>query len=140
MDDHLGAVLSGASLLAAIIAVLYSLWYPAIEEALKVQRRLHVDDRQPEIEVVDRVLRGKAIPLVSATAVQAGVFLPDAVGIVGQGLAALGKGVGFAIQSYDSVRAAFLVVYAGSVLLFVLAIGAMRDLRAKRTWLKSSDS
>jgi hypothetical protein len=131
MATHPGDVLSAASLLAAIVGLLYSLWYPEMREALAAERMLHRQDREPSIAVVREAIRTKALPLFLASSVQVLIFGPDALTAIRK-IIKLTSPPGQPVSvEYDSVQAAFVVVYIVSVLLATLALAMLWRLRQK---------
>ncbi|MGH2489271.1 MAG: hypothetical protein ACRDFR_06625 [Candidatus Limnocylindria bacterium] len=135
MSGHIRDVLGAASLLTAVIALLYSLWYPEIRRAIEARRRPQLADRGPEIRLVRSTLVTKAIPLIVATVLQMLVFGPDAIVVIANSLQAALESPGAA--SYDSVQAAFLAVYVLSVILAMIAAAAAWQLWRKLRYLES---
>lgn len=100
--------ISAASLLMAVVAILYGAWYQEIMQAIKVTIPKH--DRAIPLSTVNQVLLSRCLPLASMATVIFLVFLPDAFEIVKH---SLGIGVKLGIKSYtqyDSVRTAFCLV------------------------------
>lgn len=130
MTPHsIGDVLSAASLMAAIVAILYSLWYPEIGEALRLPWRPFRDDRLAEIAAVRRTLATRAAPLLLASLLPAVVFAPDAFSQATNLIQTAGR-PGWI---YDSVQAGFLGVY---VLVLVLVGVAANQARTLGAWLR----
>jgi hypothetical protein len=103
-------LLSAASLLLAIVAVLHGMWYPEIVRSLDT----HVPDhpaakRKPYAEVSD-VRRTRALPLMTATVLLAAVFLPDAVKIVLASASTMASTGVSALARYSAVATAFVLV------------------------------
>jgi hypothetical protein len=128
------ALLTAASLMATMITVLYSLWYPSIADALAVPRRHQRADRDPEIAVVRRALEGRAAPLFVISLLPVAVFLPPILDVISQSEQLLAMGYG----KYDSVRAAFAAVYLLTVILAVFAARQAQHLRRKLVELRST--
>lgn len=111
-------LLSAASLLMAIAAILFSLWYSEIAKALEIEPMHFREDNKDARQTVTAVLRSKAIPVALMALAVALIFLPDALklarvsylGYVQHGFAAFEK--------YDAVRTAYCFV---NVLSWVLA-------------------
>ena len=102
--------LSAASLLIAIVAVMYGMWYPLLTDTLTIEVPEFAPDRPKPRKAVAEVRNGRALPLMIAAAGVGAVFLPDAVVIVIQSLrlaASEGPGV---VRDYDSVATAFVLV------------------------------
>jgi len=137
MSTHPGDVLSAVSLLAAIVGLLYSLWYPEMREALAAERMLHRQDREPSIAVVRDAITTRALPLALASFVQVLIFGPDALTAIRNIVKLSGPPGQPAAVEYDSVQAAFVAVYAVSVLLATLALAMLWRLRSKLKSLQS---
>jgi hypothetical protein len=120
-----GDVLAAASLLLAIVAVLYSLWYSEIAATLDLEVPRHLEDAGPARRRTAEVLKTRALPLALSTLVLMLVFLPEAIHIVLHwSRGAYRRGVLHAIRQYDPVSLALVLV--------VIAIGA---LAAYTLWL-----
>jgi hypothetical protein len=124
------SLLSAASLVITMIALLYSVWYPELRRAADVEVRGHEPkDRSPETRQVEGALHRKAWPLLLAAAVPIVVFTPNAFGVIANALATIGGGPG--ASEYDAVQAAFVAVYALSIGLWVVILTIVRELRSK---------
>ncbi len=115
----MGDLLSAASLLLAVIAVLYGLWYPEIIKAIATNVPAHERDRaKPRKDVCD-VLYSSALPLTGAALLLILVFLPDAVSIFIQSFKNY-WGEGFqAITRYSAVSTSFVLVVCLSLALVI---------------------
>jgi hypothetical protein len=120
-------LLTAASLMATMITILYSLWYPAISEALIVKRRLQLADREPQIAVVKAALRGRAAPLFLISLLPLAVFFPPILDVIAQSAAVLAAGH----AGYDPVRAALVGVY-----LLTLILAGFAAEQTRRLWRK----
>ena len=132
MADLIGAT----SLLAAIVAALYSVWYPELRatRAMTVQRKRA--DRNSDIRVVESALRTRAISLVIASTILCLVLTPDCVRVLATAADGVVAAMAGAAPPYDSLAAVFVVAYAFLVGLAALgwsqAIGLVRLLGALR--------
>jgi hypothetical protein len=106
--------LSAASLLLAIVAVLYGMWYPQLTQALDTKVPPHEPDRRKPQREVRELCNQRAIPLTSAAIGVALVFLPDAVAIVAESAGVL-RSEGLQLRTYDSVATAFVLVELVSI-------------------------
>jgi hypothetical protein len=107
--------LSAASLLLAIVAVLYGLWYPILTEGLATPVPEFSANRAGPRKAVRSTRNTRALPLMVATVGVAAVFLPDAVAILIQSLRyGVSQGLG-ALAAYDSVSTAFVLVEGLSI-------------------------
>ncbi|HET7231837.1 MAG TPA: hypothetical protein VFJ16_17630 [Longimicrobium sp.] len=102
--------LSAASLLLAIVAVLYGMWYPQLVEALDTPVPEFPAERPKPRKAVEEIRRHRALPLLLAATGVAGVFLPDAVEIAIESLRILARKRIGAVRAYDSVATAFILV------------------------------
>lgn len=112
-------LLSASSLLMAIAAILFSLWYPEITKALEVVPKTFSEDNVASRASVSAVLFSKAMPVAIMALAVAMIFLPDAIKLAQESFRAfreLGLGT---LEKYDAVRTAYCFV---SVLAIVLAI------------------
>jgi len=110
--------LSAASLLLAILAVLYSLWYGEIASALEINPPKHLQDAVADRRRVGEVLRTRAFPLAIAAIALVLVFLPEAIHIASHFVRRASRdGTWSTIKDYDPVSL--------SLVLVVLGIGAL---------------
>lgn len=120
-----GDVLAAASLLLAILAVLYSLWYADIDAALRVEKPTHLEDARSERRQVRQAIRTRAAPLAFASVVLFLVFLPEAVRLIVHWVSrAIHHGLWHEVRSYSAVELSIVAV--------VLALAA---LAAYSQWL-----
>lgn len=114
MNAVTGDVIATASLLLAVVAVLFSLWYAEIEKAIGVAEPEHKGAKRARRNEIKPALY-KALPLsVVATAIAA-VFLPRAVDIAYASAGLFSKGWG--AWRYDDLKMAFLLTEGILVLL-----------------------
>lgn len=104
--------ISAASLLMAVVAILYGAWYQEIIQATKLNVPKH--DKQIPLLAVNNALFFRSLPLALMAVVVFFVFLPNVIEILLHSISVLEK---HGLQSYlfyDSVRTAFcLVVFVG---------------------------
>lgn len=79
-----GDVLSAASLLLAILAVLFSLWYGDIAAALRIETPTHLEDAGPQRRQIAEAIKTRAAPLAGAALVLLLVFVPEAIRLASQ--------------------------------------------------------
>lgn len=102
--------LSAASLLLAIVAVLYGTWYPLLTDTLAIKvPEFAAERRKPRREVAE-VRAVRALPSMVAAGGVAAVFLPDVVAIVLHSLRTIASEGPGAVRTYDSVATAFVLV------------------------------
>jgi hypothetical protein len=124
-------LLSAASLLLAIVSVLYGLWYSEIVSAADVQVPRHAEDCVRPLGAVRGVLWGKALPVALAACVVAAVFLPDTLRIA-VASAKLYAGNGFPDNlTYDAVSTSFCVVEAFAIALAVHTVRLVTEVSHK---------
>lgn len=100
--------ISAASLLMAVVAILYGAWYQEIMQAVKVAVPKH--DKQINFMLVNNVLVSRCLPLTVMAVIVFLVFLPDTIDIVQHSLSVLGEMGVKSYSKYDSVRTAFCLV------------------------------
>jgi len=107
--------ISAASLLMAVVAILYGAWYQEINHATQVRVELH--DNHTPLGIVEAALFRRCLPLAAMAGVVVLVFLPPTVGIAWHALGIV-QTHGFAGYAlYDPVRTAFcLVVVVGAAI------------------------
>ncbi len=123
-------LLAAASLLATVIAILFSLWYPELAAASAIVAEERKEDNVANRDRVHAVLTSKAMPLTVFATCVALVFVPDCIKILLDAVSQLGS-YGAAVPShYDSVRMAFLLVVLASAYLAGYLIVLTRKLRS----------
>jgi hypothetical protein len=106
-----GDVLAAASLLLAILAVLYSLWYGDIGRALSVEIPTHLEDAGPQRREVREAIKTRAAPLAIAALVLLLVFLPEAIRLLVHWVRrAAEHGLWHQVRSYDPVELSIMAV------------------------------
>jgi len=113
-------LLSSASLLIAIVTVLYALWYAEIKRGIKDIRPRQNWEKDDFLEVLG-ILLLRALPLAVASLGLALVFLKDALIIVRNSLK-LELNIHDRIMNYDAVSTAFVLVESICLFLFALII------------------
>ena len=105
-------LLSAASLLLAVLGVLYGLWYPEIIEALDTKIPTFIEDRERPYRQVTSVLYGRAIPLAVAALGVSLIFLPDALKITHLSIQNyISRGIE-ALTDYNAVQTSYCFVVA----------------------------
>ena len=114
-------LLSAATLLVAVVTILYSLWYAEIKNILAIIPKQRSEDNVRDCAKVKQLFFAKALPLTFMAIMVAVIFTPDAIRIL---LAALDTFRSHGISSiwlYDAVRTAYCFVF---IISLVLAIHA----------------
>lgn len=109
-------LLSASSLLMAIAAILFSLWYPEIAKALEITPKTHREDNVAAHAAVTSVLISKALPVAMMALAVACIFLPDALKLANESLFAY-QDFDLALVKYDAVKTAYCFVTVMSVVL-----------------------
>lgn len=119
----MGDLLSASSLLMAIAAILFSLWYAEIAKALEITPKKHREDNIREHSAVRAVLYAKAVPVTLTALLVALIFLPDAVKLFLESFDIYRTAGLAALKRYDAVRTAYCFVSLLSlVLAFYMAV------------------
>lgn len=103
-------LLSASSLLMAISAILFSLWYAEIAKALEIAPKTHREDNIASLRHVRNTLLSKAMPVALMAFFVALIFIPDAVKLIYESIAEYDKLGLAAIKNYDAVRTAYCFV------------------------------
>lgn len=112
-------LLSASSLLMAIAALLFSLWYSEITKALDIIPKQYKEDNVAARATVSGVLLSKALPVALMALIIAAIFLPDAINLIGESLNTLCELGWGAIRRYNAVKTAYCFV---SLLSLTLAL------------------
>lgn len=103
-------LLSAASLLLAVLGVLYGLWYPEIIDALEKTVPRYPEDRKRNYRSVSSVLYSRALPLTIAAIGVSLIFLPDAIKIVRASILGYkAQGIAY-INNYNAVYTTFCFI------------------------------
>lgn len=131
-------LLSSASLLIAIVTVLYGVWYSEIKRGIKEIKPATLRNCDHISEVTGIILT-RALPLAVASVGLTLIFLKDAIIIVRNSLPLAG-GLRDRILNYDAVRTAFVSVEAICLFLSIhiivqcfRLITNVKELRKKET-------
>ncbi len=111
----MGDAISAASLLMAVVAILYGAWYQEISCATRVTVPLH--DRYKELAIVQPALFARCLPLACMATLVVLVFLPVMVGVIWHAVTVLHDAGLQAYSLYNPARTAFCLV--------VMVAGAM---------------
>jgi len=111
----MGDILSAASLLLAIVTVLYALWYQELISALQTEIPEHIEDYPKPLAALKNVLFSRAIPLFLSSVTVSFVFLPDAITIILQVIDAWSAGDISKHFVYSSVKTAICILVMFSI-------------------------
>jgi hypothetical protein len=126
-----GDLLAAGSLILAVLAVLYSIWYPDAQSALNTDLPSHYEDALPQLEQIRRVLKQEIVPLVVTSFVTTLIFLPKAIGVVIGTGDDLADNFTKAVSDYDPVQATLVFVVAVTAFLCVQMTCLSLQLRTK---------
>jgi hypothetical protein len=101
-------LLAASSLLLTILTILYSLWYPEIDEAIRRKVSAHPEDREGDYAHCRMVYRTKALPLTLFAIVISVINLPDSFGILYFAVSQIWSS---SPASYDAAKASFVAVF-----------------------------
>lgn len=107
--------LSAASLLLAMIALVFGAWWPSITAAAEFRFAKSELNRPEERRPIRTTLIGQAIPLTVSAVVAAVIFMPRALGLVKDGI----ECDCFSLDQLNDVAAAFVV---SEILLCTIAL------------------
>jgi hypothetical protein len=110
----MGDLLSSASVLLTLIALLYSLWYQEIVQAIDTEVPVNKQDRKPAHKRVKGVYSTKARPLTVAAFILTVVFAPDTVRILCTSVKHASEGGLRSILDYNAVSSSLVLVTVGS--------------------------
>lgn len=103
-------LLSASSLLMAIAAILFSLWYLEITKALEIIPKDYKEDNVAARATVSSVLLSKALPVAVMALIIAAIFLPDTIKLIGESLNTYHESGLTAIKKYNAVKTAYCFV------------------------------
>lgn len=129
-------LLSSASLLIAIVAVLYGLWYPDIKRGIETKVGLHLEP--DKVSDVKGIMFRRALPLAISSLGLGLVFLKDTVRIVFSSVRSIRSSVPDHFRNYDAVSTAFVFVEFIWMYVALQLLGDLYSLAKKHSQLKSS--
>lgn len=77
----MGDLLSAASLLMAISAILFSLWYGEISKTLEIKPKQYKEDNETALATTKSTIYYRALPILITSIGITLIFTPDAIGI-----------------------------------------------------------
>jgi len=112
-------LLASASLLLAIVTVMYGLWYPEIIAALNENIPAHDGAKFGPYKEILNIIKYRAIPLAGASCLVALVFLPEAFKITWHSLLSYMHDFLGTLLSYNAITTSFVLVDVIAILLAV---------------------
>lgn len=100
-------LIAAASLLLAVLAILFSVWHQTVMDTLKKPTKGIPENLKPTQKALVVAFWSKAFPLILGGALTFLIFLPEILGIIGE-VFACSPGP----CRYDAVKAAFLLTQA----------------------------
>lgn len=122
--------ISALSSIFTIIAILFGLWYSDIKNTLEMVMPEHYEDKKPKKKIIKRTKLYKAIPLLVINLITFVLFLPDGIHILSNSMK---RYLSDTLCSYDSIKAAFIMIL---LLLLGLSIVLINDIRMLNKKLK----
>jgi hypothetical protein len=110
-------ILSATTLLLTLVGLLYTAWYPHLQDALETKVPAFPEDRKRELRQVRAALRTKALPLAALCTILALAFSPVAISIATASVRQLVDDPRCFVAKYDAVSTAFFLVIAAAVFL-----------------------
>lgn len=107
-------LLSSASVLLTMIALLYGMWYQEIVKAIETVVQARPQDRAPDRERVKSVFMTKALPLAVAAALLTVVFVPVTIKILVVSVNHVCEHGWKAVRDYDAVSTSLVLVTLGT--------------------------
>lgn len=125
-------LLSAASLLMTVIAILYSLWHNDLQSGLAIKRGRPADNL-PSEKRIRGLITSKALPLAAMAWATSLVFMPKVISLA---VATIKQWLGLENRSYeyDPVNTSFCLVVAFSLILSAYTTAMLVDLT--KLWLK----
>lgn len=133
-------LLSSASLLVAIVTVLYGLWYPDITRGINTKVLDYKEQCEAPLAEVNSIILRRALPLTLASVGLTIVFLKDACRILYVSMKSFGWDIIKRLLEYDAVSTAFILVEVLSVCISIQLIADFVKLLRKRKSLNSRPS
>lgn len=109
-------LLSASSLLMAISAILFSLWYGDISKSLEISPKDYSEDNVAAKKSVTNTILSKALPVAIMALSVALIFLPDAIKITKESFM-IYSSRNYDLYKYDAVRTAYCFVTILSIAL-----------------------
>ena len=114
-------LLSSGALLATVLSLFYTLWYPEIRHVLDTLKpKDHAIDSKDDVAIVRAIIRQRVLPLFIGSAAMTIALLPDATGVIVRSADALSA----SRRAYDGVSALYLLMI-GLMIALVGHIGGL---------------
>lgn len=126
--DDTSDLIAAASLLLAVLAILFSVWHQPIMDVLKLPTKGIPANLVGTRDALGAAFWSKAFPLTLGGFLTVSVFLPEVIGIAGDALRCSPGAC-----RYDAVRAAFVLTQAFAAGLMIYCAYLAVRLRAHRS-------
>ena len=104
-------LLSSASLILAVVGILYGLWYPEIAKTLEKDIPEHREDRGKIYRELSSTIWSRALPLALLSLLVSIIFLRDTLTIVHEQIVQIASdGLKMYLSKYDTVSLVFFAV------------------------------
>jgi hypothetical protein len=108
MDD----LLPSASLILAVIALLFNTWKDEIQEARDLSISLHYIDSEKDHKKVKEALWRRSFPLALSATTMIIIFIPEIVWTINQSIDVIqSEGFSNSLNNYDAKAATFIFVF-----------------------------
>jgi hypothetical protein len=123
------SLLTAASVLLALIGVVYALWYEELKQAIEREMPRHHEDREPILIHLRSVYWSRAVPLTLASISVTAVFVPPAIDIVVESAQQYARYGIRNIGNYDAVATSIVLIEVFLIMLSVQVTATMVRLR-----------
>ena len=114
----MGDLLSASSLLMAVTAILFSLWFSPISDSLEIQPKKNSVDNRANYRKTTITFISKAIPITIISTAVSAIFIPDAINIIEDSILGVLQGK-YTTEDYSAVHAAYCLVTTISCLITI---------------------
>ncbi len=104
-------ILSAISLFLAVLGLLYSTWYSALEIALNIELPKYKKDRGPALDTLNSTFYTKSLPLTISSIIISIIVLPDILKTLAEAISILFENGRIVFRYYDSVKTLFIGIY-----------------------------
>jgi hypothetical protein len=123
------SLLTAASVLLALIGVVYALWYEELKQAIERDMPRHQEDKAPILDHLRSVYWSRAVPLTVASLCVTAVFLPPTIELTIKSARQYARSGIANIGNYDAVATSVVLVEVFLIMLSVQVGATMIRLR-----------
>jgi hypothetical protein len=129
-------LLSSGALLATVLSLFYTLWYPEIKSALDTyQWKDKVEDSKEDIDALEGIIRRRVLPLLVASLAVLLALVPDALRSMAHSWSAFHS----AKWTYDGVATLYMLMVAMMTALVIHVGGLYADCRKRFKLISHAD-